>query len=136
MVNIMSMINYLITKTKAGLETFLKLITLANRSYPYHDYEIATMIATMEGYRVGENNVGRNGTQNKMFISKSTLIMATADAEVTFNSNNNVPILILANTWYTFMCDIRAIYYSSDGEEATIYIYCEGTHTSEGRVAE
>lgn len=136
MVYNMSLLNYLTQKTKAGLETFFKIVTLSNRSYPYHDYETATLTATKKTYQVGSNNVGQNGSQNKLFIAKSTLILSTVDAYIVLNNSNNVPMLLLANNYYIFKSDIRVIYYYYSSEQGTIYIHCEGTHPQEGRVAE
>lgn len=109
------------------------MVTLANRDYPYHDFHTATMAATHEHYSVGENNIGRDGTQAKHFVSKSTLILATTNAHVTFNSAENVEDLLLANNFYEFKHNIRNVFFRYATEEGTIYIHCDGVLGNEAR---
>jgi len=129
----MSVLNYIVTKLQSGIITFINAVTLANRDYPYHDFHTDTMKVTQEHFRVGENNRGRDGSQTKLFTSKSTLIIATTNAYVTFNSSNNVEDLLLANNFYEFKSNIRNIFYRYATEEGTIYIHVDGVLGDEAR---
>jgi len=111
------------------------MVTLANRDYPYHDCESVTMLATKTPYRVGENNRTGDGTQGKLFVSKSTLIIATTDAIINLNSSENVDIPLLANNFYTFKSNIVSVDHRYATEEGTITITCEGVLPSESRSA-
>lgn len=134
MVKNMSMLNYLVTKLKTGIITFVNAVILANREYPMDDYETATTTAVYVGYTVGENNIHANGTQHKHFVSKSTLIFCTTNTYVKFNSSNNVIHTLLANTWFEFMHNIREIHYAYVASAGTIYIHCEGVLPQEARI--
>lgn len=113
----------------------IKAIFTANRDYPYHDFETATLTAGYIHYRVGDNNIGLEGTQAKNFVSKSTLIMSTVNSYVRFNSNNNVIHTLVANNWYTFKSNITDVFYAYVQSEGTIYIYVEGVLPHEARSA-
>ena len=129
----MSYLDYVMGRLKKGLLTFINAVILANRSYPYHDYETATTIATEVTYRVGENNQRGNADQNKLFVSKSTLIYCTTNTHIILNSSENVVQLLLANTWYEFLSDIYMIHYYYASAAGTIYILTEGTSPHEAR---
>ena len=111
----------------------IKAIFSANRDYPYHDYHSATTKVTYQGYSVGENNIGKDGTQAKLFVSKSTLILATTNTYIKLNSSNNVVQTLLANNYYTFKSNVRQIFYAYVQEEGTIYIHVEGVLPDEAR---
>lgn len=88
-------------------------------------------------YQVGANQIEAHGDQKKYFVSKSTLIFATYDFEVKFNSMSNVSVRILANTWYEFKGNIYQVFkrpYDDDfPKDVTIYIYFEGVMYDEAR---
>ena len=107
----MSFTQRLIKILEAGIHKFIPLHIGANRSYPYHDYETATLTATYVRYNVGENNQKGNGSQSKLFVSKSTLIYATQDADIKLNNSENVEIDILSGILYNFESDISSIFY-------------------------
>lgn len=109
------------------------MVTLANRDYPYHDYEEGATAVTDKPYAVGENNKGQ--LQFKTFVSKSTLIYCDQDCHVHFNHGQNVEIPILANTWYEFMSNIYAIFYgrAQGVDSGTMRIYTEGVLPQEAR---
>lgn len=126
----------ILDKLNKGIWHIIKAVFTANRDYPYHDYETATMTATYVLYSVGENNKDKHGSQSKLFVSKSTLIYVTQEADVKFNDTNNVEIDILPNTWYEFLCNISRIFYKYSDTEGTIYIYCDGVLPQETRGSE
>ena len=134
MVKNMSMLNYLVTKLKTGIITFINAVILANRSYNMDDYEAALPINTYGRYVVGENNISGQGTQHKLFVSKSTLIFCTNNMYVRFNSSANVAHALLANTWYEFKHDIREIYHRDPLATGTMHIHCEGVLPKESRI--
>lgn len=129
----MSIFNYLVEKLRSGIITFVNMVTLANRDYPYEDFETATTTAAYQAYTVGENNYHSHGDQHKLFVSKSTLIHVTTNTYVRFNNANNVPNTLAANNFYEFKSNIKAIYYAYVAEEGTICIYCEGVLPEEQR---
>lgn len=129
----MSLLDYLVGRLRRGVITFIHAVTLSHRDWPYHDFHTEATLEDYQTYRVGENNVGLNGDQHKLFVSKSTLIMATQDADVVFNHSNNAPILLLANNWYTFKSNIYQIHYARHETTGDIYIYCEGVLPQEAR---
>lgn len=132
----MSYLNNILKIIEAGLNKFVPITLLSNRSLPFHDYETATTTATYKPYIVGENNQTGKGTQHKKFVSKSTLIYSTTAADIKLNSTENVEIDILAETYYEFKSDISAIFYKYSASEGTIYIWTEGVLAQEGRSAE
>lgn len=126
-------VSYIAQRLRRGLFAFISMVTLANRDYPYHDYHSDTTTSTKQPYRVGQNNRVGDGDQHKLFVSKSTLIMATTNTYVVFNSSNNVVQTLVANTWYTFESNIYVIYYYYVAAEGTIYIHAEGVAPQEAR---
>lgn len=129
----MSVFNYLVEKLRSGLITFINMVTLANRDFPYHDYETYATAAVPAVHVVGRTNILTTGDQHKLFVSKSTLIMATGNATIRFNNTNNVLIGIVANTWYEFKSNIKVIYIVTLADTSNIYIYCEGVLPEEQR---
>lgn len=129
----MSVLDYIASKIRSGVIAFVNMVSLANRDYPYHDYHDDTMTDERQIYRVGENQIGRNGDQHKQFVSKSTLILATTNALVTFNNSRNVVQTLLANNYYEFKSNIHMILYEYESAEGTIYIHCEGIAPNEAR---
>ncbi|GAG65695.1 unnamed protein product [marine sediment metagenome] len=130
----MSLFNHLATLTKRGIKKFIGVVTLANRSYHMDDYMSATTTTAYKGYRVGTNNQGLNGSQEKTFVSKSTLIMCTEAFNVKFNHSENVVHYLQADTWFVFEQDIHLVMYALSQEAGTIYIHFEGVLPIEGRV--
>lgn len=126
----------ILAKLNENIWHIIRAVFTANRDFPYHDYETATLTATYVPYSVGENNKDKHGTQSKLFVSKSTLIYSTVEADVKFNDTNNVEIDILPNTWYEFLCNISQIFYKYSEEEGTIDIYCDGVLPQETRRSE
>jgi hypothetical protein len=84
---------------------------------------------------VGANQLHGHGDQRKPFVSKSTLIFATEDMIVRFNSTNNVAVLILADTWYEFKSNIYQVFFTPNAQPTTwdIYFYFEGVLSNEQR---
>lgn len=132
----MSYLDYVMGRLKRGIITFVNMVTLAHRDFPYHDYEEGSTAVAHKHYVVGNNNLA--GSQKKRFVSKSTLIHCDQDSHVHFNHSGNVEIPIVANTWYTFMSNIHAIWYGRDVGEATgtMKITVEGVLPQEARTPE
>ena len=129
----MSVFDYVVARLKRGIITFIGMVTLAHRDWPYHDYETETTTSAYISYRVGKNNKQASGDQHKFFTSKSTLIYCTTNSYVIFNHDNNVVQTILASTWYEFMGNIFFIQYAYVTSAGTIYIYTEGVLPQEAR---
>lgn len=132
----MSTMLELLGRVKVGIWQFWRLVGSMNREYPYHDTHMVTSQSTVLIYIVGDNQIGAHGTQRKLFVSKSTLIMCTEDTHVHFNSPNNVAIPILANTWYEFKSNIEAVYCTAIGADKGLYLYFEGVLPEEARSPE
>lgn len=122
-----------ISKVKVGVWQFIRLIFTANRDYPYHDYHHADPQSAIGFYVVGANQIEAHGSQHKLFVSKSTLILSTEDTHVHFNDSRNVAVAILANTWYTFVSNIAAVYFPIPGDDKDLYLYFEGVLPEEAR---
>lgn len=129
----MEVINYIAARLKKGIITFVNMVSLAHRDFPYHDYHTDTTEVTYQTYRVGENNYEASGDQHKLFVSKSLLVLATTAADLKFNHANNVEITILANNFYEFKSNIYQVHYKYDSEAGTIYLYPEGVLPQESR---
>lgn len=129
----MTLLNYVVTKLQSGFIEFINMVTLANRDYPYHDYESIEDGSEPVIYQVGKNNMLGNNDQHKFFISKSTLIYSDVACTIRFNNTENIAIAILANTWYEFMSNISSVYVSAIASGGTIYMYFEGVLPQETR---
>ena len=129
----MNALEYLVGRLKKGLFSFIGMVTLSHRDWPYHDFHSDTTTAAYQTYAVGENNMGGKGDQFKLFVSKSLLIFCTTNSLVIFNNVNNVVHTLLANTWYTFESNIYAVHYAWVTEAGTIYIIPEGVAPQEAR---
>ena len=129
-------LEYLVSRIKAGLWTFSKLVFNANRDLPFHDYHLFETGASSGwmSYAVGHDNVTTQGDQRKLFVSKSTLIYSPLDVSIKLNNMNNVTIAILANTWYEFKSNIFHVF-AHDAELGVSYIkfYFEGVMVDEAR---
>jgi hypothetical protein len=132
----MSLLNYIVEKLKSGAITFVNAVTLANRDYPYHDYYDNDEYEDKGKYTVGENQLHGHGDQRKYFVSKSTLVYCTDIATIHFNNANNVPIVILANTWYEFKSNIYQVFWNAIDQGKYLYLYFEGVLSNEQRGAE
>lgn len=130
----MSLLNKIASMVNTGVIQFLNLVGLANRDYPMHDYILVSDGEDPYHYVVGKPNLDAGGDQKKLFVSKSTLMFATANTTIRLNSTSNVTQLILANTWYEFHSNVRAVYVLDVGTDGTIYIYCEGVLPKEARI--
>ena len=115
--------------------TFIGKIILANRELPYNDFHTDTTKATYGSYAVGENNRQPNADQTKLFVSKSTLIIATTTSHVKFNSAKGVVHTLIANNFYEFKSNIHSIHYAYVAEAGVIWIHCEGVLPQEARRA-
>ena len=129
----MNALEYIVGRLKRGLITFIGMVSLAHRDWPYHDYEQTTTTAAYKTYLVGANNRGGEGDQMKFFTSKSLLIFCTTNTRVKFNHADNVVFTLLANTWYEFMSNIYAVHFTRFAEDGIIYIYAEGVLPQEAR---
>lgn len=110
--------------------------SLANRDYPYHDYESIDDGSEPVAYQVGKNNRDAHGSQMKLFTSKSTLIFSDVACTIRLNSTENVTIAINANTWYEFLSDIYMVYVVTIGTGGTLQMYFEGVLPEETRTPE
>lgn len=129
----MSMFNYMVEKLRNGVLTFINAIINANRDLPFHDYYHGDENSADLSYIVGDNSLGANGDQKKRFTSKSTLVMCTENTTIRFNSQNNVAITILADTYYEFKSNIYALYHAAITQGEDFYAWFEGTMTNEAR---
>jgi hypothetical protein len=134
MVNNMSLLDYIVTKLKSGILTFINATINANRDYYMHDYKSYTAQYAPISYVVGTDNKKNSADQKKLFTSKSTLIYSNAACTIKFNNANNVTIDILANTWYEFYLNIHMVIILTIGADGTIYMYFEGTLPEECRL--
>lgn len=129
----MSVLNYIVDKLKSGVITFINAVILANRDFPYHDYKVVSSGSSGFMYAVGQNQVDAHGNQSKLFVSKSTLIISTADTTVQFNDAKNVTIDILANILYEFKSNIWQVFYKIPTGTDEIHFYFEGVLPEEQR---
>jgi hypothetical protein len=127
------MLNYIADKIKSGLITFINVVTLANRDYPYHDALEISAGGTGLTYVVGQNQIDAHGNQAKRFVSKSTLIMSTEDTNVKFNDSKNVNVPLVANVWYEFKSNIWQVFYTTPTNGKYVYFYFEGVLPIEAR---
>lgn len=125
-----------ISKVKVGVWQFIRLILSANREYPYNDYHHADAQSTNGFYVVGSNQIDAHGSQHKLFVSKSTLILSTEDTHLHFNDSRNVAVTILMNTWYEFKHNVAAVYFPIPGADKDLYLYFEGVLPEEARSPE
>ncbi|TKJ36871.1 hypothetical protein CEE36_11330 [candidate division TA06 bacterium B3_TA06] len=129
----MSVLDYIVGRMKRGVITFIGMVSLAHRDWPYHDHHSDTTTVVYQPYVVGENNIPGDGDQFKRFVAKSTLIFCTTNTRVIFNNSNNVFQTLLANTWYEFMTNIHQMFYRYSTEAGSILIYVEGVLPQEAR---
>ena len=118
----------------ANVWRFFRAVFNTNRDYPYRDYLKATSSGPISGYAVGTNNINKHGNQSKLFVSKSTLIYASAACTVVFNDSKNVVIDILPLVWYEFKSNIWMIFWDLGTDGADLYLYFEGVLPDEARV--
>jgi hypothetical protein len=129
----MSLINNIIKKVEAGINTFVSVCINANRDLPFHDF-CFTGTTDSGMYAVGSNNISGVGDQKKHFVSKSTLIFSSFNLGIKINSQNNIQMLIFANTYYEFKSNIHSIFWGGTGEQDTyIKIWFEGVMYNEAR---
>ena len=132
----MSWLNEQMAKMKNGILRFVNATINANRDMPFHDYYHADETATKRVYLVGDNNINQDGDQRKRFVSKSTLIFCTEDTTIYLNSNNNILIVLLADTYYEFKSNIYAIHHAAITQGEDFYAWFEGTLPQEARSPE
>jgi hypothetical protein len=123
-------------KIKIGVWQFWRLVTNANRDLPFYDYTYYLIAGLPYFYPVGMNQIEAHGDQKKYFVSKSTLVYATVNTVVKFNSNLNVAVDILAGVWYEFKFNIYAVYVTDSdqaGEDDKIRFYFDGVMVDEAR---
>lgn len=106
---------------------------LSNRDYPFHDYHLFEDGAEPTSYVVGKDNQEAPGDHNKPFVSKSTLLIATATTTVRFNHGSNVLMTLIANIPYTFESNIRQLFVVDIGADGALYAYFEGVLPDEAR---
>lgn len=126
------MLNYIVSKLKAGVITFINAVILANHDYPLHDYKKIEDGSEPTAYAVGTDN--RNGDQRKLFVSKSTLVYSDVACTLRWNNDRNVTQDIIANTWYTFRANIRSVHVITIATDGTLYLYFEGVLPEEVRI--
>lgn len=97
-----------------------------NHDFPYHDYKLFEDTDEPVIYQVGTANLTGRGDQHKLFVSKSTLLIATGVTTVKFNSTENVLITLLANIPYTFFSNIHALYVVTIAADTELHAYFEG----------
>jgi len=131
----MSVLNYIVEKLKSGIITFVNAVILANKDYPYEDRTEIAFTDAVQYYVVGTNNLNAQGSQRKLFVSKSTLLFATQDCYVRFNHSRNVQNRIFANIPFEFDCNISEIFVVRVTTDGTLYAYFEGVLPQEVRVS-
>jgi hypothetical protein len=109
---------------------------LANIDLPFHDFHHVDETTATNSYTVGHNNLGQGKDQKKLFVSKCTLIYCTEDTHIHFNNAMNVAVTSLANTWYTFYCNIYAVYTTAITQGKDLYLYFEGVLSKDCGIAE
>jgi len=130
----MSLLNYVVTKIKDGVLSFINAVINANRDIPMHDYHMFADGDEPCSFAVGSGNMSSGGDQKKLFTSKSTVLYATENSTVRFNNNNNVAIAILANTWYEFYQNVHTLIVTAIGTQGYLYAYFEGAMPEESRI--
>lgn len=120
----------------AGVFQHIRAIIGANHDYPYHDFKTIEDGSEPLLYSVGKNNMNAKGTQSKLFVSKSTLILANAECTIRFNDTNNTPITIRPDVCYEFLSNIHMVYVSAIGDGGRIDMAFEGVLPQECRSAE
>jgi hypothetical protein len=129
----MSILDKLANVILSTKNKFIAVCTNANRDLPFHDYNVADMSAD-GSYVVGSNQIEGTGDQKKFFVSKSTLFYCTVDSTIQLNSKNNIAIVLLANTWYTFKSNIHSVFWTGNGQrEDVLKMYFEGVMYNEAR---
>lgn len=126
------MLDYIVNKLKAGIITFVNAVILANHDYPMHDYKEYAAASAPANYVVGTDNM--NGSQKKLFVSKSTLVHCDTAVTLRWNDSRNVLQDIVANTWYTFRANIRSVLVVTIGAGGTLRMYFEGVLPEEVRI--
>lgn len=129
----MSILDYIRGRINRGIIAFVNIVTLANWDLPFEDQLKDTTTAAQQTYIVGTNNRIGRGDQHKLFVSKLTPIFCTTDTYVIFNSAENTPHYLRANTWYNFKINIYAITYYWVASEGTIYAHFGGVLPQEAR---
>jgi len=129
----MTLAEYLLSKIKKGIISFVHLVSLANKDYPYFDYKTYADTEEPEMYNVGKDSITGESTQHKLFVSKSTLIIADVDCTIQFNNTNNVVVDIIADILFTFKHNIHAVNVLTIGAGGNIYMYFEGVLPNEAR---
>lgn len=104
-----------------------------NHDFPYHDYKLFEDADEPTVYQVGTDNQTGAGTQHKKFVSKSTLLIATTQTTVRFNSGGNVLFTLLANVPYTFYSNIYSLLVVAIGAGGELHAYFEGVLPDEAR---
>lgn len=132
----MSFLSYIVEKIKYGSIEFINMLTLANRDYPYHDFESIADTEEPVLYQVGKNNQLGNNDQRKLFVSKSTAIYSGVECTIRLNSPANVAITVLAGIPLNLESNIKAVYVSAIGAGGTLYMWFEGVLPQETRISE
>jgi hypothetical protein len=112
---------------------FIAVCTNANRDLPFHDAYNNDFYDTVTSYVVGSNQIEGTGDQKKHFVAKSTLIYSTVERTLKFNSENNVPVLLLANVFYEFKSNIHSVFFDISHIDDLIYLWFEGVMYNEAR---
>lgn len=123
----------ILKKLNQGLWQAIKAVFTANRDYPYHDFETIEDGSEPVEYQVGKNNKNVQGTQAKLFVSKSTLVFSDVECTIHLNSPENTPITIRAQTFYTFFSNIRSVYVAAIATGGYIDLAFEGVLPEETR---
>lgn len=109
------------------------MVSLSHRDYPYHDYHDIADTEEPETYVVGTNNRGLGGTQNKLFVSKSTLFYSGAICTFRLNSARNVLQTLPADLPIRFESNIQSVHIVTIGADGTLYMWFEGVLPQEAR---
>lgn len=116
-----------------GINQFIAICTNTNRDLPFHDYYDSDYYDDTGSYDVGHNQIMKTGDQKKLFVSKSTLVYSTADCFIYFNSMNNAPVFILANTYFEFESNIFVVLWDKELRTGYLYLWFEGVMFNEAR---
>ena len=110
--------------------------TLSNHDYPYHDYAKFTDADNGDTYNVGENNRVAKGNQNKLFVSKDTIIYSDGACTIRLNHTENVLIDVLTTVILNLECNIHSVHIVTVEAEKTLYMWFEGVLPEEARFPE
>lgn len=109
---------------------------LANRDYPYHDHIKIDDGSEPDLWVVGSTNVGLNGSQRKVFVSKSLLAYSDVACTFRFNHRNNVTINHPANAFIEYKSNIWSVHVLTIATDGSLYLWADGVLPEDARGTE